>query len=49
MKRGCFCDIGNVNKEKQRRDNTTLRVFARYPFVWRFKCPFTECIFFRKI
>ena len=24
MKRGCFCDIVNVNKEKQRRNNTTL-------------------------
>jgi len=22
MKRGCFCDIVNVNKEKQRRNNT---------------------------
>jgi len=33
MKRGSFCDIVNVNKEKQRRNNTTLRDPARYPFV----------------
>ena len=25
MKGGSFCDIVNVNKEKQRRNNTTLR------------------------
>ena len=25
MKIGCFCDIINVNKEKQRGNNTTLR------------------------
>jgi len=30
MKRGSFCDIINVNKEKQRRNNTTLGDSARY-------------------
>jgi len=33
MKRGSFCDIVNVDKEKQRRNNTTLSDYARYPFV----------------
>jgi len=33
MKRGCFCDIVNVNKEKQRWKNTTLGEPTRYHFT----------------
>jgi len=33
MKSRSFCDIVNVDKEKQRRNNTTLRDSAIYPFV----------------
>jgi len=44
MKRGSCCDIVNVNKENQRRNNITLRVSARYPFVWRFKCPYFSAL-----
>jgi len=46
MKRGCFCDIVNVNKEKQRRNYTTLRDPARYLFVWRFEFPLFLCTAF---
>jgi len=31
MKRGSFCNLVNVNKEKQ--NNATLKDSARYPFV----------------
>jgi len=30
MKRGCFCDIVNVNKEKQRRNSTTVEMFGSF-------------------
>jgi len=41
MKRGSFCDIANVNKEKQGgSNNTTLKDSAKYIFVRRFKCPY---------
>jgi len=33
VKRGIFCDIVNVNKEKKRRNSTTLGDPTRYPFV----------------
>ena len=44
MKRGSFCDIVNVNKEKQRQDNTTPMDPARYPFVGRFKCSYFSAL-----
>ena len=40
MKKGSFCGIVNVNKEKQRWNNTILRYSASYPIVRRFKCPY---------
>jgi len=46
MKIGSFCDIVNVNKEKQRRNNTTLRDSARYQFVSRFNCPYFSALQF---
>jgi len=37
MKRGCFCDIVNVNKEKQRWKNTTLGDPTRYHLAAAYK------------
>ena len=44
MKRVSFCDIVNVNKEKQRRNDTTLRYPALYHLVKGFKCPFLSAL-----
>ena len=38
MKRRRFCDIVNVDKEKQRQNSTTLRDSVRYLFAGRLKC-----------
>jgi len=35
MKRGSFCDIVNVNKEKQRRNDSTLADPTRYTFCMK--------------
>jgi len=45
MTRGSLNVIINVDKKKRWND-TTLRDSTRYPFVWRFKCPYFWCTAF---
>jgi len=45
MKRGSLSGITDVNKEKYRRNDTTLRDPTRYPFIWRMEqnCRQSHC------